>query len=115
MGCSLAHNLFLVRCRGHVAVGAAQGGGVMLAFLAAPIAKWIGGAILLGLVLGGSYAWLTTGAYNRGVAATEKAAQEQLNRMETRLRAELRKNESLSDRDLDCALKRLRQPNATCE
>ena len=74
--------------------------------------------IIVGLIaggLGGAYWAITTGAYNRGVAATEKAAQEQLNRMETRLRAELRKNESLSDRDLDCALKRLRQPNAACE
>ena len=87
----------------------------MLAFLAAPIAKWIGGAILTGVVLGGGYAWITTGAYNRGVAATEKASMEALNRMEARLRETLKKHETLTDPELDCALKRLRQPNAACE
>jgi hypothetical protein len=54
-------------------------------------------------------------AYDRGVSATEKAATEALNRMEARLRVALKKNEALSDPELDCALKRLRQPNAPCE
>jgi len=54
-------------------------------------------------------------AYDRGVAATEKASMEALNRMEARLREALKKNESLTDPELDCALRRLRQPNAPCE
>lgn len=66
------------------------------------------------LVLGGVYWKVTDAAYNRGVAARDAQAREIINRMEARLKEALKKNENLSDDDLDCALKRLRQPTAPC-
>ncbi len=65
-------------------------------------------------LLVGAYAWITTGAYNRGYEARDKEAREVINRMEARLKEALKKNEALTDDELDCALKRLRNPNAPC-
>ena len=66
------------------------------------------------LVLGGGYAWVTTAAYNRGVAARDKEAREIINRMEARLIEAMKRNEKLTPDELDCALRRLREPTAAC-
>ncbi len=72
--------------------------------------KYLGLIAAAGLL----YLKLTSDAYDRGFAARDTQAREQLNRMEARLRDALKKNESLTDDELDCALRRLRQPNAAC-
>lgn len=70
--------------------------------------------VLAGSALLGAYSYVTTKAYNRGVAARDADARETINRMEARLKEALRRNENLTDDELDCALKRLRNPAAPC-
>lgn len=86
----------------------------MPAFLISPIFKFLVVPALIALLLGGAYAWVTTGAYNRGYAAAGAEMRATLDRQEAALREALRKNENLSDPELDCRLKRLRNPGATC-
>ena len=86
----------------------------MIATLLGTLGGKIGAALLLVVVLGAVYWKVTDAAYSRGVAARDAQAREIINRMEARLKEALKKNENLSDDDLDCALKRLRQPTAPC-
>lgn len=86
----------------------------MIATLAGSLLGKAGIALAVLLVLGGIYWKITSDAYDRGVAARDKEAREIINRMEARLKEALKKNETLTDDELDCALRRLRQPNAAC-
>lgn len=80
------------------------------------ILAWIKiGAVLA--VLAGVVAWHVVAvnrAYDRGQADLRADMEATLARQEKALRDALRKNESLSDPELDCRLKRLRQPGAAC-
>lgn len=72
---------------------------------------------LVVVVLGGigtAVVTINNRAYDRGVSAARAAMEATLNRQEAALREALRKNESLSDPDIDCRLKRLRNPGAPC-
>jgi hypothetical protein len=53
-------------------------------------------------------------AYDRGEAAAKEAAREQIQRMEERLAKRMRENEGLTDPEIDCQLRRLRNPKAEC-
>jgi len=65
-------------------------------------------------LLVGAYAWITTGAYNRGYEARDKEAREVIQRLETRLAERMRQNEGLTTEEIDCQLRRLRNPKAEC-
>ena len=86
----------------------------MFAILGSAAFKYIAIPLLVVAFLGGAYAWVTTGAYNRGKAAALVEHQKVLDRLEAELARRLRDNEGLSDPDIDCKLKRLRNPGAAC-
>jgi len=65
-------------------------------------------------ILVGAYAWITTGAYNRGYEARDKEARAYIEKLETRLAERMRQNESKTDDEIDCELRRLRNPKAEC-
>lgn len=82
--------------------------------LLSTLAGKIGAGLLIAALLGGGYAWITTAAFNRGHAAAQTEMEATLQRQEKALRDALRKNEALTDPELDCQLKRLRNPSAAC-
>jgi hypothetical protein len=65
-------------------------------------------------LLVGAYAWITTGAYNRGFEARDKEARAYIEKLETRLAERMRQNEGLTTEEIDCQLRRLRNPKAEC-
>lgn len=77
------------------------------------IAKIAGAAALLaGLIVWHEVA--KSRAYDRGQADLRVEMEATLQRQEKALRDALRKNEALTDPELDCRLKRLRNPSAPC-
>ena len=76
--------------------------------------KLIAGVAALAFLLG-VYAWITTGAYNRGFAERDTQAREQIAKMEQRMAERLRQNEGLTEDEVDCALRRIRNPKAECK
>lgn len=58
---------------------------------------------------------VTTGAYNRGFEARDFEARLQIERMEARVKEALIKNENKTDAEIDCELRRLRNPSVECK
>ena len=52
--------------------------------------------------------------YDRGFTERDTQAREQIAKLEQRMAERLRQNEGLTDDEVDCALKRLRNPRAEC-
>lgn len=67
----------------------------------------------IGVILA-MWAWVTTGAYNRGKAAAHAESEAYIQRMESALTEALKRNEALPDDVIDCRLRRLRNPGAAC-
>ena len=65
------------------------------------------GALLIVGVLGGAYAWVTTGAYNRGVAATEKRMVEIIAKQKRAVLADAERLRALPPEALDEELRKL--------
>jgi len=65
-------------------------------------------------ILVGAYAWITTGAYNRGYEARDREAREVMEKLQARRDERIRRNEELPDPVIDCELRRLRNPKAEC-
>lgn len=68
-----------------------------------------GGGVILA-----AYAWLTNGAWDRGYRRAHTEMQAVLDRQEKELRHAIKKNEGLSDPELDCRLGKLRKPEFKC-
>lgn len=84
-----------------------------LRFLGGKTLPWL----LVAVVAGGGLVWLETvksRAYDRGYAKAQAEMRATLDRQEAALREALRRNENLTDPELDCRLKRLRNPGAAC-
>ena len=60
------------------------------------------------------YFKVTSDAYDRGFAARDAEARETIRRMEEQLVRRIKENENLTPDELDCALKRIRNPKAEC-
>lgn len=57
---------------------------------------------------------ISSDAFDRGFAKRDQEAREQIQRMEQRLAQRMRENEGLTDPEIDCQLKRLRNPSVKC-
>lgn len=79
------------------------------------VAGKIGMAVLAAALLGGLYLKVTADAFDRGYASRDAEAREIISKMEKRLAAQMKRNEGLTDPELDCALMRLRNPKAECK
>lgn len=70
------------------------------------------------LLAGGSVAVLwwrvNDAAYDRGYEARDKEARAYIEKLETRLAERMRRNEGLTTEEIDCQLRRLRNPKAEC-
>jgi hypothetical protein len=85
----------------------------ILRFFASRAFAWI----MAGGILAGGIAYIETlksRAYDRGFAARDVEAREVIGRLEARLAERLRNNESKTEDEIDCLLKRLRNPKAEC-
>jgi hypothetical protein len=73
-------------------------------------------ALGLGLIVAAAgVAWrINDSAYDRGHAARDAEAREIINRLEARLAERMKQNESKTDDEIDCELRRLRNPKAEC-
>lgn len=74
------------------------------------VGKWVAVAAAAGLF----YLKVTSDAYDRGFSARDTEAREYMARAEARLSERMRKDEGLSDSEIDCQLRRLRNPKAEC-
>ena len=76
------------------------------------------GVVLLVSLLGVAYAWVTTGAYNRGVAATVQKMQVLIDKGAGRVKTDLDKLKTLTEDKLDEELRRLcelhKKPEEKC-
>lgn len=73
--------------------------------------------LVVALVAGGGLIWLETvksRAYDRGYTQRDIEAREVIARLEQRLAQRMRENEGLTDPEIDCQLRRLRNPKAEC-
>ena len=70
------------------------------------VGKLFGIVLLLG-VLGGAYAYVTTGAYNRGVTATEKRMADAIAKMKRATLAKAEEIRALPPDKLDEALRKI--------
>ena len=82
----------------------------LLKWFIGPVGKWV----LIAVAAGVAYWWVTSGAYDRGFAARNTQAREQIAKMEQRMAERLRQNEGLTEDEVDCALRRIRNQRAEC-
>lgn len=74
------------------------------------VGKWIAIAAAAALF----YLKVTSDAFDRGFAKRDAEARQQIAEMEKRVAVRLREAESLTDEQIDCELRRLRNPGAKC-
>jgi hypothetical protein len=60
------------------------------------------------------YLKITSDAFDRGFAKRDTEAREVIARLEQRLAQRMKENEGLTDPEIDCQLRRLRNPKAEC-
>jgi hypothetical protein len=90
----------------------------MIAWLLKALASRAFAWIVAGGIFAGGIAYIETlksRAYERGVAARDAEAREVIGRLEARLAERMKKNESKTDDEIDCELRRLRNPKAECK
>ena len=83
---------------------------LILKWFIGPAGKWL----LVAAAIGFAVWWIDDSGYARGRDARDAVAREQMAKMEQRMAERLRQNEGLTEDEVDCALRRIRNPKAEC-